>query len=63
MIVAGQGRWTDVGSFLNPDDRESFAKAFRGGAGDGQTTDLRLQETGGILSTAMGCSLHREDEP
>ena len=30
MIVAGQGRWTDVGSFLNPDDRESFAKAFRG---------------------------------
>ncbi|MGV2129389.1 DUF2244 domain-containing protein [Agrobacterium vitis] len=30
MSVQGQGRATDVGSFLNPDDRESFAKAFRG---------------------------------
>lgn len=30
MIVTGEGRLTDVGSFLNPDDRESFAKAFRG---------------------------------
>lgn len=30
MHVAGEGRRTDVGSFLNPDDRESFAKAFRG---------------------------------
>ncbi|MCB5204263.1 DUF2244 domain-containing protein [Neorhizobium sp. T786] len=30
MYVAGEGRTTDVGSFLNPDDRESFAKAFRG---------------------------------
>ena len=30
MMVAGEGRRTDVGSFLNPDDRESFAKAFKG---------------------------------
>lgn len=30
MHVTGEGRGTDVGSFLNPDDRESFAKAFRG---------------------------------
>lgn len=30
MYVAGEGRTTDVGSFLNPDDRESFARAFRG---------------------------------
>ena len=30
MYVSGEGRWTDIGSFLNPDDRESFAKAFRG---------------------------------
>lgn len=29
MFVSGEGRTTDVGSFLNPDDRESFAKAFR----------------------------------
>ncbi|MBB3946215.1 putative membrane protein [Rhizobium skierniewicense] len=30
MHVSGEGRMTDIGSFLNPDDRESFAKAFRG---------------------------------
>ncbi|NTJ44901.1 DUF2244 domain-containing protein [Agrobacterium larrymoorei] len=30
MHVSGEGRVTDIGSFLNPDDRESFAKAFRG---------------------------------
>ena len=30
MRVSGEGRATDVGSFLNPDDRESFAKAFTG---------------------------------
>lgn len=30
MYVTGQGRSAEVGSFLNPDDRESFAKAFRG---------------------------------
>ncbi|NTF32971.1 DUF2244 domain-containing protein [Rhizobium skierniewicense] len=30
MHVLGEGRMTDIGSFLNPDDRESFAKAFRG---------------------------------
>ncbi len=29
MHVTGEGRATDIGSFLNPDDRESFAKAFR----------------------------------
>jgi uncharacterized membrane protein len=29
MHVSGEGRMTDIGSFLNPDDRESFAKAFR----------------------------------
>ncbi|MDQ0456186.1 DUF2244 domain-containing protein [Rhizobium paknamense] len=29
MTVHGQGRQTEIGSFLNPDDRESFAKAFR----------------------------------
>ncbi|WP_209087718.1 DUF2244 domain-containing protein [Agrobacterium tumefaciens] len=28
MHVTGEGRATDIGSFLNPDDRESFAKAF-----------------------------------
>lgn len=28
MQVSGEGRSTDVGSFLNPDDRESFASAF-----------------------------------
>ena len=26
----GEGRQTDIGSFLNPDDRESFAKALTG---------------------------------
>lgn len=30
MHVSGEGRRTDIGSFLNPDDRESFAQAFRG---------------------------------
>ncbi|OHV84763.1 DUF2244 domain-containing protein [Rhizobium sp. LCM 4573] len=30
MHVTGEGRGTDIGSFLNPDDRESFAKAFGG---------------------------------
>lgn len=29
MSVTGEGRGTDIGSFLNPDDRESFARAFR----------------------------------
>lgn len=30
MSVTGEGRGTDVGTFLNPDDRESFARAFGG---------------------------------
>ena len=30
MSVEGQGRAVALGSFLNPDDRESFAKAFSG---------------------------------
>lgn len=30
MYVTGEGRFTDIGSFLNADDRESFARAFRG---------------------------------
>ncbi|MCY0093076.1 DUF2244 domain-containing protein [Hoeflea ulvae] len=29
MRISGQGRQTDVGSFLNPDDKESFASAFQ----------------------------------
>ena len=28
MAVTGEGRRTSVGNFLNPDDRESFARAF-----------------------------------
>ncbi|BDA82519.1 membrane protein [Aureimonas sp. SA4125] len=28
MAVSGQGRSTEIGGFLNPDDRESFADAF-----------------------------------
>lgn len=28
MAVTGEGRRTTLGSFLNPDDRESFARAF-----------------------------------
>ena len=28
MAVTGEGRKTPVGNFLNPDDRESFARAF-----------------------------------
>ena len=28
MVVEGQGRQVPIGSFLNPDDRDSFAKAF-----------------------------------
>ncbi|WP_419914741.1 DUF2244 domain-containing protein [Hoeflea sp.] len=28
MRITGDGRSTDIGSFLNPDDRESFAEAF-----------------------------------
>ncbi len=28
MVVAGQGRRVALGSFLNPDDRDSFASAF-----------------------------------
>ncbi|MCM2400695.1 DUF2244 domain-containing protein [Rhizobium sp. S153] len=30
MHVVGEGQRTDIGSFLNPDDRESFARAFKG---------------------------------
>lgn len=30
MQVEGEGRRTELGSFLNPDDRESFADAFAG---------------------------------
>lgn len=30
MHIAGEGRSIDIGSFLNPDDRESFANAFKG---------------------------------
>ncbi len=30
MYVTGEGRRTDIGSFLNPDDRESFARAMTG---------------------------------
>lgn len=30
MYVTGEGRRTDIGSFLNPDDRESFARAMIG---------------------------------
>lgn len=30
MLLSGEGRRTDIGSFLNPDDRESFAKAMTG---------------------------------
>lgn len=29
MDISGEGRTTDIGSFLNPDDKESFAKAFQ----------------------------------
>ena len=29
MQISGHGRQTDVGSFLNPDDKESFATAFQ----------------------------------
>ena len=29
MRISGQGQQTDVGSFLNPDDKESFASAFQ----------------------------------
>lgn len=29
MHVSGEGRQADIGSFLSPEDRESFAKAFR----------------------------------
>lgn len=28
MAITGQGRTTEIGGFLNPDDRESFAAAF-----------------------------------
>lgn len=30
MLLSGEGRRTDIGSFLNPDDRETFAKALTG---------------------------------
>ena len=33
MSVEGQGRHVTLGSFLNPDDRESFAKAFASALG------------------------------
>lgn len=29
MQISGEGRRTDVGTFLNPDDKESFASAFQ----------------------------------
>ena len=29
MTLAGEGRRTEIGAFLNPDDRESFAAALR----------------------------------
>ncbi|KQT83107.1 DUF2244 domain-containing protein [Aurantimonas sp. Leaf443] len=28
MAISGEGRATELGAFLNPDDRESFAKEF-----------------------------------
>ncbi|WP_337267307.1 DUF2244 domain-containing protein [Oryzifoliimicrobium ureilyticus] len=30
MHVSGEGRRTEIGAFLNPEDRESFANAFQG---------------------------------
>lgn len=30
MVVEAQGQTVPIGSFLNPDDRESFARAFSG---------------------------------
>jgi uncharacterized membrane protein len=33
MSVAGEGRAVTLGGFLNPDDRESFAKAFASALG------------------------------
>jgi uncharacterized membrane protein len=30
MHILSEGRGTDIGSFLNPEDRESFARAFKG---------------------------------
>ncbi len=30
MNISGEGRSTDIGGFLNPEDRESFAEAFSG---------------------------------
>ena len=30
MNVSGEGRSTDIGSFLNPEDREGFARALSG---------------------------------
>jgi uncharacterized membrane protein len=30
MRIDGQGQGTEIGAFLNPEDRESFAKAFTG---------------------------------
>lgn len=30
MQVSGEGRSTEIGTFLNPDDRETFANAFSG---------------------------------
>jgi uncharacterized membrane protein len=29
MQISGEGRNTDIGAFLNPDDKESFASAFQ----------------------------------
>ena len=34
MQIVGEGRSTDIGSFLNPDDRETFAAAFSGALAD-----------------------------
>jgi Integral membrane protein len=34
MKVSGEGRSTEVGSFLNPADKESFASAFRSALAD-----------------------------
>ena len=47
MHVRDRSQHTDVGSFLNPEDRESFAKAFKRRFGNGDATDISVHARNG----------------
>ena len=67
-----QGRAVPIGGFLNPDDRESFARAFRARwrrrrrDRAGKIADLRLQESAGdgaLRGTKFGSRRISDERP